>query len=74
MGETRKLEAILVADIVGYSRLAGTDADPTLARLRRLRCDFIDPAIAAHYGGIVRRAGDGSIIEFRIVVDAGAAR
>ena len=70
MGETRKLAAILVADVVGYSRLAGTDEDRTLARLRGLRSDLIDPAIAAHRGRIVKRTGDGSIIEFRSVVDA----
>jgi adenylate cyclase len=70
MGETRKLAAILVADIVGYSRLAGTDEDRTLARLRGLRSDLIDPAIAAHHGRIIKRTGDGSIIEFRSVVDA----
>jgi class 3 adenylate cyclase/TolB-like protein/Flp pilus assembly protein TadD len=68
--ETRKLAAILVADIVGYSRLAGADEDRTLARLRGLRSDLIDPAIAAHHGRIVKRTGDGSIIEFRSVVDA----
>ncbi len=70
MSETRKLAAILVADIVGYSRLAGADEDRTLARLRGLRSDLIDPAIAAHHGRIVKRTGDGSIIEFRSVVDA----
>ena len=70
MAETRKLAAILVADIVGYSRLAGADEDRTLARLRGLRSDLIDPAIAAHHGRIVKRTGDGSIIEFRSVVDA----
>jgi len=70
MGETRKLAAILVADVVGYSRLAGVDEDRTLARLRGLRSDLIDPAIAAHHGRIVKRTGDGSIIEFRSVVDA----
>jgi adenylate cyclase len=70
VSETRKLVAILVADIVGYSRLAGTDEDRTLARLRGLRSDLIDPAIAAHHGRIVKRTGDGSIIEFRSVVDA----
>jgi hypothetical protein len=64
MSETRKLAAILVADVVGYSRLAGTDEDRTLARLRGLRSDLIDPAIAAHRGRIVKRTGDGSIIEF----------
>ena len=70
MSETRKLAAILVADVVGYSRLAGTDEDRTLARLRGLRSDLIDPAIAAHHGRIVKRTGDGSIIEFRSAVDA----
>jgi adenylate cyclase len=70
MSETRKLAAILVADVVGYSRLAGNDEDRTLARLRGLRSDLIDPAIAAHRGRIVKRTGDGSIIEFRSVVDA----
>jgi len=70
VGETRKLAAILVADVVGYSRLAGADEDRTLARLRGLRSDLIDPAIAAHHGRLVKRTGDGSIIEFRSVVDA----
>jgi adenylate cyclase len=70
MSETRKLAAILVSDVVGYSRLAGTDEERTLARLRGLRSDLIDPAIAAHHGRIVKRTGDGSIIEFRSVVDA----
>ncbi len=69
MGETRKIAAILVADVVGYSRLAGTDEDRTLSRLRGLRSDLIDPAIAAHHGRIVKRTGDGSLIEFRSVVD-----
>jgi adenylate cyclase len=70
MGGMRKIAAILVADIVGYSRLAGTDEDRTLSRLRGLRSDLIDPAIDAHHGRIVKRTGDGSIIEFRSVVDA----
>jgi TolB-like protein len=70
MAETRKIAAILVADVVGYSRLAGADEEGTLARLRALRGELIDPAIAAHHGRIVKRTGDGSIIEFRSVVDA----
>jgi adenylate cyclase len=70
MDETRKLAAILVADMVSYSRLAGTEEERTLARLRGLRSDLIDPAIAAHHGRIAKRTGDGSIIEFRSVVDA----
>src|SRR5579863_1735113 len=70
MGETRKLAAILVADIVGYSRLTGADEDRILARLRTLRSDVIDPTIAVHHGRVVKRTGDGAIIEFRSVVDA----
>ena len=70
MTETRKLAAILVADVVGYSRLAGVDEERTLARLRALRSDLLDPTIALHRGRIVKRTGDGSIIEFRSVVDA----
>jgi adenylate cyclase len=70
MSESRKLAAILVADVVGYSRLAGADEERTLTRLRGLRSDLIDPAIAAHRGRVVKRTGDGSIIEFRSVVDA----
>ncbi len=70
MVETRKIAAILVADVVGYSRLAGIDEDRTLARLRGLRSDLIDPAIAVHRGRIVKRTGDGLIVEFRSVVDA----
>jgi adenylate cyclase len=70
MSETRKIAAILVADVVGYSRLAGADEDRTLSRLRGLRSDLIDPAVAAHHGRIVKRTGDGSLIEFRSVVDA----
>ena len=70
MTETRKLAAILVGDVVGYSRLAAADEDRTLARLRGLRSDLIDPAIAAHHGRVVKRTGDGIIIEFRSVVDA----
>jgi adenylate cyclase len=70
MSETRKIAAILVADVVGYSRLAGADEEGTLARLRALRSDLIDPAIATHRGRVVKRTGDGSLIEFRSVVDA----
>jgi TolB-like protein/class 3 adenylate cyclase len=70
MAETRKIAAILVADVVGYSRLAGVDEEGTLARLRALRSDLIDPTVAAHRGRMVKRTGDGSLIEFRSVVDA----
>src|SRR6476646_8700667 len=70
MSETRKLAAILVADVVGYSRLAGADEERTLARLRALRSDLFDPSIALHHGRVVKRTGDGIIVEFRSVVDA----
>ena len=70
MSEIRKLAAILVSDVVGYSRLAGADEDRTLARLRALRSDLIDPIISVHRGRIVKRTGDGLVIEFRSVVDA----
>src|SRR5271155_1586381 len=70
MSAARKLAAILAADIVGYSRLAGADEDRTLARLRALRSDLIDPTVAVHHGRVVKRTGDGLIVEFRSVVDA----
>jgi len=70
MSEIRKIAAILVADVVGYSRLAGADEDRTLSRLRALRSDLIDPAVADHHGRIVKRTGDGLIAEFRSVVEA----
>ena len=70
MTETRKLAALLAADVAGFSRLAGADEDRTLARLRALRSDLIDPTIAVHHGRVVKRTGDGILIEFRSVVDA----
>ena len=70
MGETRKIAAILVSDVVGYSRLAGADEDRALARLRAIRSDLIDPIITVHHGRVVKRTGDGAIVEFRSVVDA----
>jgi adenylate cyclase len=70
MTETRKIAAILAADVVGYSRLAGADEDRTLARLRALRSDLIDPTISVHHGRVVKRTGDGALVEFRSIVDA----
>src|SRR5213080_5247951 len=70
MNETRKLSAVLVADVVGYSRLTGADEDRTLARLRALRSDLIDPTISVHHGRVVKRTGDGALVEFRSVVNA----
>jgi TolB-like protein/class 3 adenylate cyclase len=70
MAETRKLAAILCSDVVGYSRLVGADEDRTLARLRALRSDLFDPTIAVHHGRVVKRTGDGALVEFRSVIEA----
>ena len=70
MPDTRKLVAILAADVVGFSRLTGTDEDRTLARLQALRSDLIDPTVAVHNGRVVKRMGDGVLVESRSVVDA----
>jgi TolB-like protein/class 3 adenylate cyclase len=70
MAETRKIAAILVADVVGFGRLSGADEDRTLARLRALRSDLIDTTVAIHHGRVVKSTGDGFIAEFRSVVDA----
>jgi adenylate cyclase len=70
LSESRKLAAILAADVVGFSRLTGADEDRTLARLRALRSDLIDPTVAVHNGRVFKRTGDGVLVEFRSVVDA----
>src|SRR5262245_362552 len=66
----RRLAAILAADVAGYSRLMGADEEGTLHRLRSLRAEVIDPAIAAHRGRLVKTTGDGLLAEFASVVDA----
>jgi adenylate cyclase len=66
----RRLTAILVADVVGYSRLMGADEEGTLERLRALRRELVDPKIAEHRGRLVKTTGDGLLIEFGSVVDA----
>src|SRR5436305_1026051 len=66
----RRLTTILAADIAGFSRLVGLDEEGTLARLKALRHDVIDPEIAAHRGRIVKTTGDGLLVEFASVVDA----
>ena len=70
MAETRKIAAILAADVVGFSRLTGADEDGTLARLRTLRAEHLDPTVLAHRGRVFKRTGDGLLVEFRSVVDA----
>src|SRR5215467_5139112 len=66
----RRLAAILAADVAGYSRLIGVDEEGTLDRLRSIRAEVIDPAIAAHRGRLVKTTGDGFLVEFASVVDA----
>jgi adenylate cyclase len=69
-GVERRLAAILAADVVGYSRLMALDETGTHARLKALRTGFIEPAIAAHHGRMVKLMGDGALVEFASVVDA----
>jgi len=66
----RRLAAILAADVVGYSRLMERDEEGTLAALKALRSELIDPTIAEHKGRIVKLMGDGMLVEFASVVDA----
>ena len=66
----RRLAAILVADVVGYSRLMEADEVGTLAALKAHRETLIDPVIADHRGRVVKLMGDGALVEFASVVDA----
>ena len=70
MTATRRLAAILTADVAGYSRLMGADEEGTLERLKALRRELLDPKIAEHRGRIVKTTGDGMLVEFASVVDA----
>jgi adenylate cyclase len=69
MSQTRRLAAILAADIAGYSRLIGVDEGGTLQRLKAIRDELIDPMIATHHGRLVKTTGDGLLIEFGSVID-----
>jgi adenylate cyclase len=70
MSQTRRLAAILAADVAGYSRLMGADEEGTLERLKALRRELLDPKIGEHHGRIVKTTGDGLLVEFASVVDA----
>ena len=70
MSQTRRLAAILAADVAGYSRLIEADEEGTLGRLKALRAETIDPRITQHRGRIVKTTGDGLLVEFASVVDA----
>src|ERR1700730_10012963 len=66
----RRLAAILAGDVAGYSRLMSVDEEDTLTRLNALRHEFLDPKISEHRGRIVKRTGDGVLVEFGSAVDA----
>jgi adenylate cyclase len=66
----RRLTAILVADVAGYSRLMGADEEGTLSTLKAHRRALVDPKITEHRGRIVKTTGDGLLVEFASVVDA----
>src|SRR3954451_13644284 len=70
MSQTRRLSAVVAADVAGYSRLIGVDEEGTLNRLRSIRAELIDPKISEHRGRIVKTTGDGLLVEFSSVVDA----
>src|SRR5262249_36555309 len=70
MTQTRRLAAILAADVAGYSRLMGADEEGTLERLKALRRELVDPKIAEHHGRLVKTTGDGLLVEVPSVVDA----
>src|SRR6516164_8714379 len=70
MSQTRRLAAILAADVAGYSRLTGADEEGTHERLKALRHDLVNPKIAEHHGRIVKTTGDGWLVEFASAVDA----
>jgi len=70
MSQTRRLAAILAADVAGYSRLMGANEEGTLEQLKALRRELVDPKIAEHHGRIVKTTGDGVLVEFASVVDA----
>jgi len=70
MSQTRRLAAILAADVAGYSRLMGEEEEGTLARLKAIRRELTDPKVKEHHGRIVKTTGDGLLVEFASVVDA----
>src|SRR5215475_13652942 len=70
MASTRRLAAILAADVAGYSRLMGADEEGTHERLRALFREVVDPKTREHHGRIVKNTGDGILVEFASVIDA----
>jgi hypothetical protein len=70
MSQTRRLAAILAADVAGYSRLIGADETGTLQAFKLMRAQLFEPMVARHNGRLVKTTGDGFLVEFRSVVDA----
>ena len=70
MSQTRRLAAILAADVAGYSRMIGADEHGTLQAFKTIRAELFEPTIAAHHGRLVKTTGDGLLAEFSSVVDA----
>src|SRR5215831_5485209 len=70
MNQTRRLAAIVAADVAGYSRLIGADEPGTLYAFKTIKVELIDPMIATHHGRLVKTTGDGFLVEFSSVVDA----
>jgi adenylate cyclase len=70
MTATRRLVAILAADVAGYSRLMGADEEGTQERLKAHRREIVDPKFSEHHGRVVKTTGDGMLVEFASVVDA----
>src|SRR5271169_3468246 len=70
MSQSRRLAAILAADMAGYSRLIGADESGTLQTFKAIQAELFDPTIAAHNGRLVKTTGDGLLVEFSSVVDA----
>src|SRR6188474_1828391 len=66
----RRLLAILAADVVGYSRMMDADEPGTIARLKAVRTEVLDPLVAKHRGRLVKLMGDGALVTFDSVVDA----
>jgi adenylate cyclase len=67
MSQTRRLAAILAADVVGYSRLIGADEAGTLQAFKTIKAELFDPTIAAHSGRLVKTTGDGFLVELAVL-------
>ena len=70
MSQTRRLAAILAADMAGYSRLIGVDEGGTLQGFKEIQAELFNPKVAEHHGRLVKTTGDGFLAEFSSVVDA----